>query len=147
MKKLLIAGLVAVSATFANADLTWNWWLDKPNETTDISLGIASKCKTVNTLEASVFYSASPVKDALQFTFFGLNNSEATCPLQLAFINNGKAPCVQLGFANINKSSTFDWGFVNFSDDAKFQLGFLNFNKKGFLPVFIIVNFNPEIFK
>lgn len=146
MKKLLITGLVALTATFANADLEWSWWLDKPNATTDVSLGLASQCKTVNTLEASVFYSASPVQDALQFTLFGLNNSDASCPLQMAFFNRGKDPCVQLGFANANKSSTFGMGFLNFSDDAKFQLGFLNFNKKGFLPVFIFVNFNPEIF-
>ena len=147
MKKLMVALMVACAACLAKADVEWSWWLDKESARTDISLGIVSRCQAVDTLELSLFYSGSPVANGLQFTFIGLNDSEATCPLQMAFLNRGKEPCVQLGFVNLNKKAVFDMGFANISDDAKFQLGFLNFNKKGFLPVFIIVNFNPEIFK
>lgn len=147
MKKLMVVAFLACAVSAAKADVEWSWWLDKPNATPDISLGFASRCQQVNTFEFSFFYSASPVRDAFQYTFFGLNNSDSSCPLQLAFINCGKKPCVQLGLANVSKASTFTGGILNFSDAAKFQLGFLNFNKKGFLPVFIFVNFDPSIFR
>ncbi len=147
MKKLLVAVSLVMAAALAQADVTWSWWMENPSAKPELSFGIASKCQSVETLEFSLLYSASPVKDGVQFTWIGLNNSDATCPLQLAFFNRGKDPCVQLGFINVSKSSVFDMGFANMSDDAKFQLGFLNFNKKGFLPIFVFVNFNPEIFQ
>ena len=147
MKKLVVFAALVMGAVAAQASVQWNWWLENESASADVSLGIASRCKAVSAFELSLFYSSSPVADGVQWTFLGLNDSEATCPLQLAFVNRGKDPCVQFGFANINDSSVFDMGLVNCSDEAKFQLGFLNFNKKGFLPVFIFINFDPSIFK
>lgn len=147
MKKIAIAVACMTFAALAQASVCWSWWLENQSERPDFAFGLASQCKTVDAMELSLLYGASPVTSGFQCSLFGLNNSDATCALQLAWINRGKDPCVQLGLANINKSSTFDMGFANVSDNAKFQLGFLNFNKKGFLPVCIIVNFDPDIFK
>lgn len=147
MKKLMVVAALVVGAFAAQADVKWSWWLENADESTDVSLGLASRCKSAKTFELSFLYSSSPVTDGVQWTIFGLNDSEATCPLQLAFVNRGKDPCVQLGFVNLNESSVFDMGFVNCAKESKFQLGFLNFNEKGFLPVFVFFNFDPSIFK
>ena len=146
MRKLLVAVSFVCAVAFARADVTWSWWMNRENATTDFSFGIASKCAAVDTFEFSVLYSASPVRDGVQWTFFGLNDSDADCALQLAFFNRGNDPCVQLGLINIANDPVLDLGFVNVADDAKFQIGLLNFNKSGFLPVFVFVNFNPSIF-
>jgi len=146
MKKLLVALSLVGAVLCAQADVAWSWWLENSDISTDISFGLAARCKQVKSLELSLLYAGSPVSDGLQWTIFGLNDSEAKCPLQAAFVNRGADPCVQLGFVNLAKSSVFDLGFANVADDAKFQLGFLNFNKKGFLPVFVFVNFDPSIF-
>ena len=146
MKKLMILGLVACAALFAKADAQWSWWMEHSFSRPDLSFGIASKCQSVQTFEMSLLYSASPVKDVMQWSFLGINNSDSDCILQLALANIGNELGAQLGFLNVNKESTFDMGFCNVSDEAKFQLGFLNFNKKGFLPVCILINFDPSIF-
>jgi len=147
MKKLMVAMTIVCSAFLAQAEVEWSWWLENPMAKPDLSLGVVTRCQEVKSFEAALFYAGSPVQNGVQFTFFGFNDSESTCPLQLAFVNRAKNPCVQLGFLNMAKAATFDMGFANIADDAKFQLGFLNFNKKGFLPVFIFVNFDPGIFK
>jgi len=147
MKKLLVGMLLAGAAFCSHADVAWSWWLENSDVETDFSFGLASRCKQVKSFELSFLYSGSPVTDGVQWTLLGLNDSDSKCPLQLAFINRAADPCVQLGFVNLAKSSVFDMGFANVADEAKFQLGFLNFNKKGFLPVFVFVNFDPSIFQ
>lgn len=147
MRKLMFVAALVLASALAKADVTWSWWMDRQDVATDFSFGIASKCASVDTFELSLLYSASPVKHGVQWTFLGLNDSDADCALQLAFFNRGNDPCVQFGFINFAKSPCVDLGFVNIADDAKFQLGFLNFNQNGFLPVFVLVNFNPEIFR
>ena len=143
MKKLVFAVALVASAFAAEASIGWSWWCDK-SSAVDLSFGIGSERSKVSAFEWDLFYSASPV-GGLQWTWIGVNNSsDATA--QLAFVNLAEKSTVSVGFVNAAKKSVFDWGFLNFSDDSKFQLGFLNFNKKGFLPVFIFVNFDPSIF-
>ncbi|MBP5284841.1 MAG: hypothetical protein ILO34_01880 [Kiritimatiellae bacterium] len=147
MKKLMIAAAIAAVSACANADVAWSWWLDNKTATPDVSFGIASKCLSVDALELSALYSASPVRNGLQFTVFGINDSAASCALQLApWYNGGDDPCVQLAFVNNADDPCVQLGFLNISDASAFQLGFLNFNKKGFLPVFPFINFNPSVF-
>jgi len=145
MKKLIAMGLTICAASFAQAETAWSWWLDNPAKV-DYSFGIANKCASVESFELSLIYSASPVKSAMQWSFLGINNADSDCVLQLALANLGSTPGIQLGFINLNKEPKFDMGFCNVSDDTKVQLGFLNFNKKGFLPVFPFINFDPSIF-
>ena len=146
MKKLIVAAALALSFA-ANADVTWSWWLDKPNAKTDLSFGLASKCASVETFELSLLYNGSPLQNGVQFAFLGINDSDKGQVLQLApWFNRGDDSCVQLGMINVAKKNTFDLGFLNVADESKFQLGFLNFNKKGFLPVCIFINFDPSIF-
>jgi len=147
MKKLIVSGLVVCAAICAQATAQWSWWMENKTAKPSVSFGIASKCQSVESLEFSLLYSASPVSGALQGALIGLNNSEADCVLQLAFVNIGKDLGLQFGCLNISKSSSVDLGFCNVADDSKFQLGLLNFNKKGFLPVFPFINFDPNIFK
>ena len=148
MKKLMIAAVIACSAAFANADVAWSWWLDNQSAKADLSFGIASKCSSVDTFELSLLYSASPVKDGLQVTFPGINNSSADCALQFSpWFNRGAKPTVQLGFVNIAKANVFNLGFINVADSSKVQLGFLNFNKNGFLPIFPFINLDKSLFE
>ena len=147
MKKLMVAAAIAVASACANADVAWSWWLDNKTATPDISLGIASKCLAVDALELSALYSASPVRNGLQFTLFGINDSSASCALQFApWYNGGDDPCVQFAFVNSADDPCVQFGFLNMSDSAAVQLGLLNFDKKGFLPVFPFFNINPSIF-
>lgn len=148
MKKLLTALVITAFAISANADVVWNWWCENQKASADISLGIGSKCADVETLELSLIYSASPKVGAVQWAWWGINNSEMSGALQLApWFNKGKEPCVQLGFLNFNKKSAFTWGFLNFSEKSTVQLGLLNFNKNGFLPVFPFINLDKSLFE
>lgn len=147
MKKLMVAVAAMALAITASADVTWSWWMDNKLAAPDISLGIASKCMKVSTAEISLLYSGSTVADGVQWTVFGINDSDSSCAIQLApFFNRGDDPCVQLGFINVADSACFTMGFVNIADNTKVQLGFLNFDKKGFLPVFPFVNLSKDLF-
>ena len=147
MKKLLVATAAVVFSVAANADVVWNWWLNNPSVHTDISLGIASKCASVSTLELSLLYNASPVDGGVQIAFPGINDSDKAQVLQGSiWFNRGDDSCVQLGCINVAKRNTFNLGLINVAEESKFQLGFLNFNKNGFLPVFVFVNLDPSIF-
>ena len=148
MKKLMFAAALAASAMIAQADVTWNWWLDKPNEKVDFSFGLASRCASVETFELSLLYSGSPVQNGVQFTFLGINDSDKAQVLQGSiWFNRGDDSCVQLGCINIAKNNIFNLGFLNIADTSKVQIGLLNFNKNGFLPVFPFVNLDMSLFK
>ena len=147
MKKLLVALSLVFTAAFAQAEVEWSWWMENGMSRPDVSFGLATKCASVDALELSLLYGGSPVSDGVQWSVFGINDSGSDCALQASFwFNRGNNPCVQLGMINVAKGPTLDLGLLNVADAAKFQLGFLNFNRKGFLPVFIIVNFDPDIF-
>ena len=147
MKKLMVAVAAMALAITASADVTWSWWMDNKLATPDLSLGIASKCMRVSTAEISLLYSASTVSDGIQFTVFGINDSDSSCAIQLApWFNRGDDPCVQLGFINKADSACFTMGLVNMAENTKVQLGFLNFDKKGFLPVFPFINLSKDLF-
>lgn len=147
MKKLMVAFAAITLAVTASADVTWSWWMDNKLATPDISFGIASKCMKVDSAEISLLYSASSVSDGVQWTIFGINDSDSSCALQLApWFNRGDDPCVQLGFINKADSACFTMGLVNMAENTKVQLGFLNFDKKGFLPVFPFINLSKDLF-
>ena len=147
MKKLMVAFAAIALAVTASADVTWSWWMDNKLATPDLSLGIASKCMRVSTAEISLLYSASTVSDGIQFTVFGINDSDSSCALQLApWFNRGDDPCVQLGFINKADEACFTMGLINMAENTKVQLGFLNFDKKGFLPVFPFINLSKDLF-
>ena len=148
MKKLMVAFAAMALAITASADVTWSWWMDSKALRPDISLGIASKCAMgVSTAEISLLYSGSKVSDGIQWTVFGINDSDSSCAIQLApWFNRGDDPCVQLGFINMADSACFTMGLVNMAENTKVQLGFLNFDKKGFLPVFPFINLSKDLF-
>lgn len=147
MKKIATVLAIAAFALGAQADVTWSWWCENPQESTDLSFGLGAKCAEVETLELSLIYSGSPKVDVVQFSFWGINHSEMTGALQMApWFNKGKEPCVQLGFLNFTEKSAFTWGFLNFADKTTVQLGLLNFNKNGFLPVFPFINLDKALF-
>ena len=143
----MIAAALCASAMFAQADVTWNWWLENGSTKTDFSFGLASRCANVETFEFSLLYSGSPVQNGVQWTFFGINDSDKAQVLQLApWFNRGDDTCVQLGFINCAKNNVFSMGLLNITDASKVQLGFLNFNKNGFLPVFPFINLDKSLF-
>ena len=147
MKKLMFVAAVVVSAMVAQADATWSWWLDKQSDKTDFSFGIASRCANVNTFELTLLYGGSPVQSGVQWSFWGINDSDKAQVLQLApWFNRGNDSCVQLGFVNVAKKNVFNLGFVNIADQSKVQLGLLNFNKNGFLPGFPFINLDMSLF-
>jgi hypothetical protein len=148
MKKILVATVIAVSAFSAMADdFAWSWWCDNKSKSVDISLGLGAQCLSVEALELSLIYGASPKVDGVQWSFWGINNSDMTGVLQLAlWFNKGNEPCVQLGMLNFNKKSVFTWGFINVADVSTVQLGLLNFNKNGFLPIFPFINLDKSLF-
>ena len=148
MKKLMVAAAAVALSFAANADVTWSWWLDKPNAKTDLSFGLASKCASVETFELSLLYNGSPLQNGVHFAFLGINDSDKGQVLQLApWFNRGDDSCVQLGFINVAKKNTFNLGLLNIADASKVQLGLLNFNKNGFLPVFPFINLDMSLFK
>jgi len=147
MKKLLIATSFALAAAFAQANMTWSWWMNQPTATTDISLGLVNRCANVSTFELSAIYSGSKMSGGMQWSFFGINDSDADCALQLSWLfNRGDDIGLQLGMINCTKSAVVDLGFVNFADTCKVQLGLLNFNKNGFLPLFPFINLDKSLF-
>ena len=148
MKKLMVAVAAMALAITASADVTWSWWMDNKLARPDLSLGIASKCSLgVSTAEISLLYSGSTVSDGIQWTIFGINDSDSSCAIQLApWFNRGDDPCVQLGFINKADEPCVQLGFLNMGEDTKVQLGLLNFDKKGFLPVFPFINLSKDLF-
>lgn len=147
MKKLMVAVAAVALSVVANADVTWNWWMENQAKSTDLSFGIASKCASVSTFELSLLYNASPVDNGVQIAIPGINDSDKAQVLQGSFwFNRGDDSCVQLGCINIAKKNVFNLGFVNIADESKVQIGFLNFNKNGFLPVFPFVNLDMSLF-
>ena len=147
MKKLMIAAALIASASFAQADVTWSWWLDRQSEKTDFSFGLASRCASVETFELSILYNGSPVQHGVQFAFLGINDSTKAQVLQLApWFNRGDDSCVQLGFINTAKNNMFNLGLINVANTSKVQIGLLNFNKNGFLPVFPFINLDKSLF-
>jgi hypothetical protein len=148
MKKVLVTIVIAVSMFSATADdFAWSWWCDNKSKSVDISLGLGSQCLSVEALELSLIYSASPKVEGVQWSFWGINNSDMNGMLQLApWFNSAKEPCVQLGMLNFSKKSVFTWGLINIADELKVQLGLLNFNKNGFLPIFPFVNLDKSLF-
>ena len=148
MKKILVATVIAVSAFSAMADdFAWSWWCDNKSKPVEVSLSIGAQCLSVEALELSLIYGASPKVDGVQWSFWGINNSDMTGVLQLApWFNKGNEPCVQLGMLNFNKKSVFTWGFINVADVSTVQLGLLNFNKNGFLPIFPFINLDKSLF-
>jgi len=148
MKKLLILSAVAALAVSAQADFTWSWWCDKPEATTDISLGLATKCKSVSAIDLSLVYSASCVENGVQVAFPGICDSDKAQVLQGSlWFNRGDDSCVQLAFINVAKKNIFNFGFLNFAESSKVQLGLLNFDRNGFLPVFPFINLDKSLFK
>ena len=147
MKKLMIATAAVALTVAAKAEVCWSWWMDNTSRTTDLSLGIASKCARVSTLELSLLYNASPVDGGVQIAFPGINDSDKAQVLQGSiWFNRGDDSCVQLGCINIAKKNVFNLGLVNIASKSKVQIGFLNFNKNGFLPVFPFVNLDKSLF-
>ena len=149
MKKLMVAAAAMALAITASADVVWSWWMDSHISKPDISLGIASKCAPlgVSTAEISLLYSGSTVSDGIQWTIFGINDSDSSCAIQLApWFNRGDDPCVQLGFVNMADAACVQLGFLNMAENTKVQLGLLNFDKKGFLPVFPFINLSKDLF-
>ena len=150
MKKILtVLALTAFAfAAKADGDVTWSWWCENQKATPEFSFGIGSKCAKVETMELSLIYNGTPKVGAIQWAFWGINNSEMTGCVQLApWFNKGKEPTVQLGFLNFNEKSAFTWGFLNFSEKSTVQLGLLNFNKNGFLPIFPFINLDKSLFE
>lgn len=148
MKKLMVLFAVASVALVTQASVQWSWWLENQTATADISLGLVARCAKVETLEISAIYGGSPVASAIQWSIFGINESDSDCALQLApWFNRGNNPCAQLSFINMNKKSILDLGFINFSDSTTVQLGLLNFNKNGFLPIFPFINIDKSVFQ
>jgi len=148
MKKLMVVAAILSSAACAQATVAWNWWLDKPNEKVDFSLGIVNRCASVETFELSLLYCGSPVNNGIQFSFLGINDSDKAQVLQLSWwFNRGDDSCVQLGCVNAAKKNTFNFGFINIADQSKVQIGLLNFNKNGFLPVFPFINLDKSLFE
>ena len=149
MKKVIVAIAIAASAFSATADgFAWSWWCDNKSKAVDVSLGLGAQCLSVEALELSLIYSASPKVNGVQWSFWGINNSDMTGVLQLApWFNGANEPCVQLGMLNFSKKSVFTWGFINVADASKVQLGLLNFNKNGFLPIFPFINLDKSLFE
>jgi hypothetical protein len=87
-------------------------------------------------------------------------NESSLKGIQLGFLNHqgGETMGAQLGTINLQDAGTgFQWGLVNYSPVMKglqlglvnyaehlegLQIGLINIAKNGFLPVFVIVNFN-----
>jgi len=148
MKKLSILLAVAALAVTTKADFTWSWWCDKTEAKTDISLGLATKCKSVSALDLSLVYSASCVENGVQVAFPGICDSDRAQVLQGSmWFNRGDDSCVQVACVNVAKKNTFTLGFVNFSKTSKIQIGFLNFNENGFLPFFPFFNLDKSLFQ
>lgn len=146
MKKLMITAAIAATAMFANADVAWSTWMDN-SASTDLSFGIATKCSSVSTFELALLYGGSPVERGVQWSFFGINDSDKSQVVQLApWFNRGNDSCVQLGMINVANENVFNLGFVNIADKSKVQLGFLNFNKNGLLPIFPFINLDKSLF-
>jgi len=146
MKKLIIAVALMMTAA-VQADVQWSWWLENKAAKADVAFGVASRLAEVEAFELTLLYGASPVRDGVQWSVFGINDSDAICALQMSFFfNRGKDVCVQLGSVNVDKKSALSLGFVNIADEATVQLGVLNFNKKGFLPVFPFINLSKSLF-
>lgn len=147
MRKLVVAVAAVAIAAMAQANVTWSWWCDNQQAAMELSLGIGTQCKSVDALELSLIYGASPEVNGVQWSFWGINVSDMTGILQLApWFNKGKEPCVQLGFLNFSDKSAFTLGFLNASENTTVQLGLLNFNKNGFLPVFPFINLDKSLF-
>ena len=147
MKKLMFAAAVAATALIGQADVAWSTWLDNTSAHPSLSFGIASRCASVETFEFSLLYSGSPVQSGVQWTLFGINDSDKAQVVQLApWFNRGDDSFVQLGCINIAKKNAFNLGFVNIADSSKIQLGLLNFNKNGLLPVFPFINLDKSLF-
>jgi len=149
MKKLIIVAAVVVSTFALKAEgVAWSWWCDNKLKPADLSFGIGTQCLSVEALELSLIYGATPSVDCIQWSFMGINNSDMSGALQLApWFNKANKPIVQLGMINISKESVFTWGLVNMADASKVQLGLLNFNKNGFLPVFPFINLDKSLFE
>lgn len=82
-----------------------------------------------------------------QFGLFNWTNNGKVTGAQLGTVNfhSGLALGAQLGLVNYAKEVTgLQWGFVNYAErlNKGLQLGLINIAKNGFLPVFVIVNFN-----
>jgi|GEM_PF-3497958 len=148
MKKLMIAAAMVAMVSAAKADVAWSWWMENQSKRADVAFGLASKCANVESFEMSLLYCGSPLQRGVQWSFFGINDSEKGQVLQLSWwFNRGDDSCVQLGCVNVAKDNVFNLGFVNIADTSKVQLGFLNFNKNGFLPVFPFINLDKSLFK
>lgn len=146
MKKLIAAVMIAVLAVTGKADVEWSWWCENTAESTDISLGIATKCAKVEALELSLLYGASNV-EGVQWSLLGINDSDMSGALQMSmWFNRGDDPCVQLGLINCADTTVFSWGMINVANKATVQLGLLNFNKSGFLSIFPFVNLDKALF-
>jgi len=147
MKKLFALSVLSVFAVSAQADFTWSWWCDKTEAKTDISLGLATKCKSVSALDLSLLYSASGVENGVQVAFPGICDSDKARVLQGSmWFNRGDDSCAQVACVNVAKKNTFSLGFINFAKASKVQIGFLNFNENGFLPLFPFFNLDKSLF-
>ena len=147
MKKLMVAAAAVALSFAAQADVAWTTWMENPSKSADLSFGIAAKCAKVETFEFSLLYGGSKVERGVQWSFFGINDSDKSEVLQLSWwFNRGDTSCVQLGCVNVAEKNVFNLGFINITDASKVQLGFLNFNKNGFLPVFTFINLDKSLF-
>jgi len=147
MKKILVLSAVVALAVSAKADFTWSWWCDKTDAKTDISLGLATKCKSVSAVDLSLIYSASCVENGVQVAFPGICDSDKAKVLQGSlWFNRGDDSCAQVSCVNVAKNNIFSLGFLNFAKTSKVQIGFLNFDENGFLPVFIFFNLDKSLF-
>lgn len=148
MKKLIAAAAIAAFGFAARADVAWSWWCDNKTKNVDLSFGIGAQCLSVDGLELSLVYGASPSVEGVQWSFIGINDSRMSGALQLApWFNGGDEPCVQLGLLNNAEKTVFSMGLVNIAETSTVQLGLLNFNKDGFFKVFPFINLNKSLFE
>lgn len=125
MKKLLITAVfAALAAVSARADFFWSTWDREDIRDKDVTgcvLGLSSKVKAMTGAQISLLFNdAEEVRAGAQGTLF-MNATDT--------LRNG----VQLGLVNQAKS-------------AALQLGLVCFNDTGFLPIFVLINFDVKKF-
>lgn len=124
MKKLIVMTGALALGLAVNAACTWSWWAgdDKADkDLTGCQLGIASECKTMKGAQVSLLFNrAQKTKAGGQFAI-GYNRAEK--------VQNG-----------------VQYAIVNSADKAALQLGLLCWNEGGFLPFFILFNFDKTMF-
>lgn len=158
MKRMLVmVCMTALAVSVSKADCSWSWWAGDGKASSDVdgcALGLATERSDVEGAQVALCFNRAKAVDGGAQVSFGCNVAGSFGEgAQVSFGYNSadefsEGAQVALGCNRVKKlREGVQVGLCNIADSASLQIGLVCINRTGFLPVFILFNFDRSMFR